>query len=584
MSAADLPSVTYRCGHEHESRRKSLTRSWKLSGRDCRAVQQEMKVAFETILSDEMVAKYAATDAWGRTHCDYFDEAVRRNPSQTAVVDRDVRWSYAELERQVLRAAHSLLDHGIQSGDVVGISLPNWKEFLVTHYALSRIGAVTLPLLLDYRRGELEFMLNFAEAKAIVCCDTFREFSHSKLIKKVVQHTPSLRAVFVVGHDCPDGMIPYAELVKESVDSRLDLVRLAQARPRSTDVMELVFTSGTTGNPKGILHTHDTFMSAARRVVRDFRVTDDDIVLGLSPLAHQHGMLGHLAPSIVAGATTLLLERFRPSDALTLIQREKATVVVGVPSHAHMLLDVNDSSKCDTRSWRLFFCAGATLPIALAERIARQFGCRITSAYGMSEIGYCTYSRIDDPFEVAAQTCGRPGSGIDVQILDDDQNPCETGTVGEIALRGPNLMAGYLKNIQTMRALMTHEGYFRSGDMGALDQSGNLRVVGRQKDMILRGGANIYPIEVEELLLRWPRVANVAIVGYPDDRLGERVAAFIVTAGNAPMDLGELTEFLRDKLASYKIPDRLIVVDELPMTATGKIRKIALVAQLMKSN
>jgi non-ribosomal peptide synthetase component E (peptide arylation enzyme) len=531
---------------------------------------------FETIMTPEMTANYIRQGEWGRSHCDFFDDAVRGAPDRLAVIDRRVRLTYGELELLVRRAAHAFLDYGIEPGDIVGIQLPNWHEFLVAHYALARIGAVTLPLLLDYRKAELEFMLRFAEAKALVICESFREVEHAALIRGLLPSVPSLKTVFVVGDNSSTGMVPYGQLVDPSIDAHYDAERIASVRPRSTDIMELVFSSGTTGSPKGILHTHDTFMSAACRMVRDFKYTSSDIVLGLSPMAHQHGILGHVAPSIVAGATTLLLERFRPVEALGLISNERASVVVGVPSHAHILLDVEDISPYDLRSWRLFYCSGAVLPVHLVKRIAEIFGCRITSAYGMSEIAYSTYSRIDDPFEVAAQTCGRQGSGVDVKIVDENGKGCPRGAVGEIAMRGPNLMVGYLKNLDAMRVLVTDEGFFRSGDLGLIDANGNLSVVGRIKDMIIRGGANIYPAEIEELLLKFEKIANVAVVGYPDAGMGERVAACIIPVSGQNVTLQEVQKFLSDKLASYKIPDRIELLGAFPMTATGKVRKTTL--------
>jgi cyclohexanecarboxylate-CoA ligase len=531
---------------------------------------------FETIVTPEMTERYVRAGAWGRSHPDRFDAAVERHPDRVAVIDRDLRLTYRQLDRMVKRAAHALLDRGIGPGDIVAIQLPNWHELLVAHYALARIGAVTLPLLLEYRKAELEHMLGFAEAKALIVCDRFRDFDQASLIKAVVPAVPSIRSVFVVGESCPDGMIPFGELVDPALDARHDPERMARVRPRSTDVMELIFTSGTTGNPKGILHTHDTFMGVADRMVRDFHYTADDVVLGLSPMAHQHGILGHIAPPLVAGATALLLERFRPTDALAMIAREKATVVVGVPSHAHMLLSVEGAAQHDLRSWRLFYCSGATLPFELVKRIAESFGCRITSAYGMSEIAYCTYSRLEDGFDVASQTCGRPGSGVDVAILDEGGKKCPPGVTGEIAMRGPNLMVGYLKNVAGMRALMDEEGFFRSGDLGLLGTDGNLRVVGRKKDMIIRGGANVYPSEVEEVLLQYRKISNVSVVGYPDQRLGERVAACIVPVPGEVVTGQEVREFLSDKIAEYKIPDRVEVLDAFPVTATGKVRKTAL--------
>jgi len=532
-------------------------------------------MAFDTTLTDGVVKRHTDAGFWGRTHPDYFDRAVQAHPGRRAVVDRGQTHTFAELDRLVARAAYSFLDHGIRPGHVVAIQLPGWVEFLVGHYALARIGAVTLPLLLDYRVREMEFMLNFAGAHAVIVPGVFRDTDHAALLREVLPQTPSVKRVFVVGETSAE-WTPFAELIDPAIDDRYDPERVARCRPVSTDVLEIVFTSGTTGNPKAILHTHDTFMCVAERMVRDFEYASDDVVLGLSPLAHQHGILGHLAPPVVAGATTALLERFQPVAALELIEAFGVTIVVGVPSHAFMLLGSEALDRCRTKAWRLFFCSGATLPMEVATRLYQAFGCRITSAYGMSEAAYCTYSRMDDPFEVVASSCGRPAAGSEIRIYDGDGAECATGVVGEIAMRGPNVFVGYHSNLDTARALTNEAGFFRSGDLGLMREDGNLVVVGRAKDMILRGGDNVYPSEIEEDLLRHPKIANVAVVGYADERLGERVCACVIPLAGQSITLEEIRAFLEGRIARYKIPDRLETLNAFPMTGTGKVQKTRL--------
>lgn len=529
-------------------------------------------MSLDSALAPDVIERYRAQGHWGKSHPAYFDEAVQRGPDRTAIVDRETRYTYAELDRLVRRAAHAFVEAGIEAGDVVGIQLPNWAEFVIAHYALARIGAVTLPLLLGYRAHELEFMLGFAEARALIVPGAYGDFDYASLLRQVLPRVRTVERVFVASRD-PGEWTPFGELIDPGLERRYDPERMARRRPRSTDVMMLVFTSGTTGNPKGIVHTHDTLMCVAGRMVRDFGYTAEDRVLGLSPLPHLHGIFGHIAPALVAGATTVLLERFLPARALELAQQERATIVVGVPSHALMLLNAPGAGACALGGWRLFFCSGATLPVEIATRLYRTFGCRVTSAYGMSEACYCTYSRLDDPFEVVATSCGRPATGVDIRIYDEGGRECPVGTAGEIAMRGPHLFVGYHKNPGAFRALTDAEGFFRSGDLGLLRDDGNLVVVGRKTEMIIRGGANVYPSDVEEVLLRHPKVRNVAVVGYPDQRLGERVCACVIPVPGQSITLDEVREFLADQIARYKIPDRIEVLDEFPMTGTGKVRK-----------
>jgi cyclohexanecarboxylate-CoA ligase len=533
---------------------------------------------FDPILPQARIDAMRAHGHWrDEVMGDYLDRCRADVPDKTAVVDfncergRETRLSYRELAARVDRIALGLGDLGVEKYDVVSCQLPNWWEFSALVLACMRIGAVVNPVMPIFRERELEFMLGFAETKLFVVPRKFRGFDHAAMARAIRAGLPRLERVLVVGGE---GEESFEELLLgDRPPARASW--FAARRPQADDVMELIYTSGTTGEPKGVMHTANTLLSNLRPYAQRLKLGGDDVVLMASPMAHQTGFMYGLMMPVMLGATAVLQDVWEPARAAAVIKDERVSFTMASTPFLADLTDTVAQGGCDVASLRIFLSAGAPIPRVLVERATKTLGAHVVSAWGMSENGAVTTTRLDDADEKAFHTDGCLMPGMEARVVGPGNEPLPAGAEGLLKVRGCSNFVGYLKRPN----LFGHDadGWFDTGDIARIDADGYVRITGRAKDLVIRGGENVPVVEVEGLLFRHPAVQAVAIVGMPDARLGERACAFVVPKPGENFRFADMVAFLQQqKLAKQYFPERLEVVDELPRTPSGKVQKFKL--------
>ena len=536
---------------------------------------------FAVMLPQDRVQAMTESGLWpNRLVTDVLDDARATCADKVALVARSLETghtttlSYRQLGRLTDRMALGLVALGVEKGDVVSYQMPNWWEFTAISLACIRIGAVTNPLMPIFRERELEYMLGFAESKVVVVPREFRGFDYPAMMEGLRPRLPALRHLLVV-EGRPEGSFESALLARRW-ESELDAAAVfAERAPAPNDVMEVQYTSGTTGQPKGVMHTHNTLLGNLAVNTRFNGLVEGDVVLMASPMAHQTGYLyGMLMPIYLKGKS-VLQDVWNPELAARLIEEEGVNFTMGATPFVADLADLPNVTDYDLSSLRIFLTAGAPIPRVLVHRAGERLGVRVVSAWGMTENGVVTATRPDDPPEKVFETDGCAVPGMEVRIVDDAGVPMPAEQGGRLQARGVNSFVGYLKKPELYGH--TEDGWFETGDLARMDADGYIRIIGRSKDLLIRGGENIPVIEVEQLLYQHPAIQEVAIVGMPDERLGERGCAFAVLRDGASLSLGEMAAYLEaGKMARQYFPERLEILPEMPRTVTGKIQKFRL--------
>ncbi|MCL4182190.1 MAG: AMP-binding protein [Burkholderiaceae bacterium] len=536
----------------------------------------------ETILTPEMIDRYTRAGQWGtRIWPDFIDETALSWPDRVAIMDSAGRLSYAEFSRLIDRLAVRLLDLGVASEERFGIQLPNWREFLLMRFALAKIGAVCVPLPLDWREKEVAHVLSATEASGILVAHDYRGRGYLREILAAKPRLPRLRFVLAArpAGEVPTGCLNLDELLRDPVERSSGESRLAAARPGANDVDLVVTTSGSTAAPKMVVRTPNCFIATARQFAEHRgMLAGTDVVAGLAPITRGMGYYVGVAAPILRGSTMALLERFSAEEALAWLAKTAATVAVAVPTQIVKMLQVAHLDRYDLRALRILVNGGAAISPGIAEEAERRFGCAVLSAYGSVEGATPACTAVDDPPEKRYRTVGRVMPGMELRIVDDAGRPLPAGSPGEVVYRGPGLTLGFWRDAQGYRALLGADGWFPTGDLGVLDDDGYLSIVGRKKEIIIRGGINISPSEVEGLLQEHPGIRAVAVVKMPDPIMGERCCAFVVPLPGAEVSVQSLAVFLeRRGVAKYKFPERVELREELPLTPDGgKIMRRAL--------
>jgi len=527
----------------------------------------------ETIVTPDVIARYTRAGFWGsRIWTDYIDETARQAPDRVAILDSAGALTYADLRRAIDHLALEMVELGMKKEERVGIQLPNWREFVIARFALAKIGAVSVPLPADWRRKEVEYVLGAAEAVGLVVPSRFHGRDYPSEYADLAAAVPTIRTRLVAraGGEPPPGWRALGVVVDGHREpGGADL--LASLRPGANEVDLIVTTSGSTAAPKMVVRTPNCFLTTTRQFVEHRGLLSGaDVVAGLAPIARGVGYWIGVAAPVVAGCTMALLERFTPEAGVEWIARTRATAAIAVPTQIVKMLEVPDFARHDLRAFRLFVNGGAAIAPSAAEEAERRFGCVVMSAYGAVEGGIPTCTSVDDPPDKRFRTVGRALPGMEMRIVDDDGRPLATGQPGEIVYRGPNVSVGFWRNAEGYRQLFDGDGWFRSGDLGVIDEQGYLTIVGRKKEIIIRGGINISPTEVEALLQDHPAIRQVAIVKMPDPVLGERCCAYVVPAPGATVTVESLAEFLAARdVAKYKFPERVELCGDLPTTGEG---------------
>lgn len=511
---------------------------------------------------------------------DSLDEAVATNGDGLALAatqfdSGDVRsFTYNELNAMVNRVAVGLYRLGVRPSDVVAVQLPNWWEFTVTHLACARIGAVTNPLMHIFRERELDFMLNHGEAVAAIIPSTFRGHDFAAMYDDIRSKVPSLEHIIAIGDDGSSGF--EALLSGPTWENETDAESILTGnRPSADDVTQLIYTSGTTGEPKGVMHSANTMYSNILPYAERLNLDSNDVVLMASPMAHQTGFMYGLMMPVVLGCPAVILDVWDAPTAISIVNNYGATFTMASTPFLADLTDTVATGGTGVPSLSTFLCAGAPIPGPLVERAQPTLGTTIVSAWGMSENGAVTTTMLDDDPSRAVETDGCPLPGVEVRIADDDGNTLPTGEIGRLLARACSNFGGYLKRPHLNAT--DADGWFDTGDLARVDDKGYIRITGRSKDVIIRGGENIPIVEIENLLYRHPSVAQVAIVAYPDERLGERACAVIVAKPDTSIDFDGMIEFLTsERVAKNYLPERLEILDAMPTTPSGKIQKFKL--------
>jgi len=533
-------------------------------------------MTFETRLNDELIAKYTDGGFWvNRIITDYLDEWAERTPDKLAFVDSRREITYAQLRAEVDRCALGLLELGIEPGDVVSFQLPNWIEWVVLHYACTRIGAISNPLIPIYREREMAFMVELAGAKLIVVPREFRGFDHVALVESLKGDWENLEHVLVVGdHDHPGS---WEVFMSTPWEERRDPAELSALRPDPNDVTLLIFTSGTTGEPKGVMHSHNTVVAPNNPIPDRLGVSSDSVIHMASTLAHLTGFLYGARLPVQQGATGILQDIWDPKEFISLVEKHGITYTSAATPFLHDVLSVPDVGQHPMRTLTRFCCMGAPIPRALVRRAKELLpGLAVLGGWGQTENALVTLGIPGDPEEKIVETDGYPWPGMQIRTVDFEGKPVPAGSEGRLQVQGPFLFVGYANRIK-----MTQDSFdgdwFDTGDLAIIDEDGYVKLSGRTKDVIIRGGENIPVAYVENALYEDPRIESVAIVGLPDPRLQERAAAFVTVTPGSSLTFEEMQALLKEKgIAKQYWPERLEVLDVLPRTASGKIQKFHL--------
>jgi cyclohexanecarboxylate-CoA ligase len=508
-----------------------------------------------------------------RVITDYFDRWVADRPDATAIIafrDEDAtttRLTWRELAQAVTAIAHGLAACGVAKGDVVSFQLPNWWEFVAVHLACVRIGAVSNPLMPIFRHRELSFMVAHAESKVFIAPTRFRGFDHGALALTLKRELPSLGNVFLVGGD---GEHSFG-------DSLLAGMQSGMIEPGTKlgpdDVVQLLYTSGTTGEPKGAMHTSNTLIGTTLTFAERMQLGSHDVVFMPSPLAHQIGFEYGLLVSVLLGAPLVLMDIWSPARAVEMLEEHRATYMFAATP---FLADLASFPNIETRAldpFRLFVTSGAPIPPVLVRAAQERLGAHIVAGWGMTECGILTTTNLSG--HKVHESDGYPLPYEEVRIVDEQGNDVLREQEGTLKIRGPALFVGYLKRPKLYD--VDADGWFDTGDIARMDLQGYIRICGRKKDIIIRGGENIPVVQIESALYKMPQVAEVAIVAMPDARLGERACAFVVARSGKRITMKDVRSFLADDgIAKQFWPERLEIVEQMPRTPTGKIQKFVL--------
>jgi cyclohexanecarboxylate-CoA ligase len=511
-----------------------------------------------------------------------FDEflvaAVRANPDKLALVadraDRPepLRLSYRELEDRVARVAAALRTLGVAAGDIVAVQLPNWWEFVVTSLACGRIGAVVNPLMPIFRERELGYMLGFAEARLLVVPKVFRGFDHAAMAKSLQGGLPGLRHVVVVDGEGANSF----DRCLLGGSARVEAAPNAAASALAADALAvLMFTSGTTGSPKGVMHSSNTLTACNNALAGRFGLVADDVLLACSPLGHMTGYAAVMMLGLRLGATVVLQDVWEVQRGVALMAAEGVTYTAASTPFLADICNAVAGGAPRPRQLRSFLCGGAPIPPVLIERAAAELDLKVCSLWGMTESLSSTLTEPARAAEKSSRTDGRALEGVEVSIADLDGRRLPVGETGRLLVRGAQMFMGYYKrpDIPTF----DDQGWFDTGDLAYRDGEGYIRINGRTKDVLIRGGENVPVVEIEALLYKHPAVTVAAIVGYPDARLGERACAFVVLKPGASLKVADVQSYMAEcKVAKQYWPERVEVLPQMPCTPSGKIQKFKL--------
>ncbi|EFT5452519.1 medium-chain fatty-acid--CoA ligase [Escherichia coli] len=540
--------------------------------------ESNMKVTLT--FNEQRRAAYRQQGLWGDASlADYWQQTARAMPDKIAVVDNHgASYTYSALDHAASCLANWMLAKGIESGDRIAFQLPGWCEFTVIYLACLKIGAVSVPLLPSWREAELVWVLNKCQAKMFFAPTLFKQTRPVDLILPLQNQLPQLQQIVGV-----DKLAP--------ATSSLSLSQIiADNTPLTTAIMThgdelaaVLFTSGTEGLPKGVMLTHNNILASERAYCARLNLTWQDVFMMPAPLGHATGFLHGVTAPFLIGARSVLLDIFTPDACLALLEQQRCTCMLGATPFVYDLLNVLEKQPADLSALRFFLCGGTTIPKKVA-RECQQLGIKLLSVYGSTESSPHAVVNLDDPLSRFMHTDGYAAAGVEIKVVDDARKTLPPGCEGEEASRGPNVFMGYFDEPELTARALDEEGWYYSGDLCRMDEAGYIKITGRKKDIIVRGGENISSREVEDILLQHPKIHDACVVAMPDERLGERSCAYVVLkAPHHSLSLEEVVAFFsRKRVAKYKYPEHIVVIEKLPRTASGKIQKFLLRKDIMR--
>jgi fatty-acyl-CoA synthase len=531
---------------------------------------------------------------------DYLDDIAARYPHRLALVSRhqDVRWTYGEYLCEIEKLSRGLLALGIRPGDRVGIWAPNCYEWCLAQFATAKIGAILVCVNPAYRVFELEYALNKSGCRAIIAAQQFKSSRYLDMLAKLApelascepgrlqaKRLPQLEIVIRLGTETTPGMFNFASVCHMGGEGQRARLHEVQASLSPQDVINIQFTSGTTGSPKGAALTHHNILNNANQVAAGMRLSEADVLCIPVPMYHCFGMvLGKLA-CVTHGATAVFpSEAFEPGAVLETVEAEHCTALHGVPTMFIAELEHPDFARYDLSSLRTGIMAGAPCPVEVMRKvISRMHMDEVLIAYGQTECSPVNHMTLaNDPLEKRVETVGRAGPHLEVKIVGEDGQVVPVGEKGDICARGYAVMKGYWEDPERTADTVDTEGWLHSGDLGVMDEEGYVAVVGRLKDMIIRGGENIYPREVEEFLYTHPDIQDAKVIGVPDEKYGEAVCAWVQLREGSQLSEDDIRAYCKDHIAYFKVPRYIRLVREFPMTVTGKVQKFKMRETMIK--
>ena len=519
----------------------------------------------------------------GDTVGSFLEKWVGKKPEDVFIVYGERRITWKEVGELTARLATGLLDLGMKKGDRMGILGPNHPEVLISWFAAARVGIIPVPINSRYREMEMECLINDSCCKTLVTIDEWGGFNFSKTANEIREKSPTLKNIIVYGkgNDIKDPFISYDGLVNQT---DIDWSKIEDNVPESSDILVILYTSGTTGIPKGVVHTHDSMLCCCKAIQEEvIRLTEKDLSLLAMPWAN---MVGHevFCNSLLLSQKLVLMESYDPILAVDLIEKEKITWFVGVPTMFMLpIVRVPDLAKRDFSSFKFGLSGGFYAPPDQMKLFHTTYNIDMIQLLGSTEGGGMLLTRRDDPEEVAFNTLGRPVSIMEVKICDEKGQEVPRGEIGELWFRGPSVFKYYWNKPDETKREKDDQGYWHSGDMGkGIDEEGNIQLVGRKKEIIIRGGFNIFPGEIEAFALNMPEVQMAVLVGYPDKMLGEKTCLYIMAKQGIELIEEELRARFKKNIADYKMPDMVkIQSSPLPMVPSGKADKMTIRKNLL---
>ncbi|ADT75333.1 short chain acyl-CoA synthetase [Escherichia coli KO11FL] len=529
--------------------------------------------------NEQRRAAYRQQGLWGDASlADYWQQTARAMPDKIAVVDNHgASYNYSALDHAASCLANWMLAKGIESGDRIAFQLPGWCEFTVIYLACLKIGAVSVPLLPSWREAELVWVLNKCQAKMFFAPTLFKQTRPVDLILPLQNQLPQLQQIVGVDKLAPaTSSLSLSQIIADNTPLTTAITT------HGDELAAVLFTSGTEGLPKGVMLTHNNILASERAYCARLNLTWQDVFMMPAPLGHATGFLHGVTAPFLIGARSVLLDIFTPDACLALLEQQRCTCMLGATPFVYDLLNLLEKQPADLSALRFFLCGGTTIPKKVA-RECQQRGIKLLSVYGSTESSPHAVVNLDDPLSRFMHTDGYAAAGVEIKVVDDARKTLPPGCEGEEASRGPNVFMGYFDEPELTARALDEEGWYYSGDLCRMDEAGYIKITGRKKDIIVRGGENISSREVEDILLQHPKIHDACVVAMPDERLGERSCAYVVLkAPHHSLSLEEVVAFFSRKRVKYKYPEHIVVIEKLPRTASGKIQKFLLRKDIMR--